>query len=114
MTDRLASENIRIDRYFFLGYKVSVMTLITTADAAKKLGVHQTRVQVLIRAGRLPAQMIGGTYVINEPDLALVADRKPGRPPKPKPETTAEQGAVNGAAQTEAQPRKRAAKKKGK
>lgn len=56
--------------------------LITTAEAAEKLGVHQTRVQVLIRTGRLPAQLIGGTYVIEESDLALVADRKPGRPKK--------------------------------
>jgi excisionase family DNA binding protein len=61
------------------------MKLITTADAAERLGIHQTRVQVLIRGGRLPAQMLGGTYVINEDDLRLVADRKPGRPPKPSP-----------------------------
>jgi len=58
------------------------MKLITTADAAARLGIHQTRVQVLIRGGRLPAQMLGGTYLINEDDLRLVADRKPGRPPK--------------------------------
>jgi len=60
------------------------MGLISTADAAEKLGVHITRVQVLIREGRLPAQMIGGSYVINESDLPLVANRKPGRPPKTK------------------------------
>lgn len=58
------------------------MRLISTADAAEKLGVHITRVQVLIREGRLPAQMIGGSYVINDEDLKLVADRKPGRPQK--------------------------------
>ncbi|MEJ7711081.1 MAG: helix-turn-helix domain-containing protein [Pyrinomonadaceae bacterium] len=58
------------------------MKLITTADAAERLGIHQTRVQVLIRGGRLPAQMLGGTYLINEDDLRLVADRKPGRPLK--------------------------------
>jgi excisionase family DNA binding protein len=58
------------------------MGLISTADAAEKLGVHITRVQVLIREGRLPAQMIGGSYVINDEDLKLVADRKPGRPQK--------------------------------
>lgn len=60
------------------------MKLISTVEAAERLGVHVTRVQVLIREGRLPAQMIGGSYVINEDDLKLVADRKPGRPPKPK------------------------------
>lgn len=58
------------------------MALISTADAAEKLGVHMTRVQVLIREGRLPAQMIGGSYVINDKDLKLVAERKPGRPLK--------------------------------
>ena len=62
------------------------MKLISTAEAAEKLGVHITRVQVLIREGRLPAQMIGGSYVINEDDLKLVADRKPGRPSKSKQE----------------------------
>lgn len=59
--------------------------MITTADAALRLGVHQTRVQVLIRGGRLPALMLGGTYLINERDLKLVAIRKPGRPPKQAP-----------------------------
>ena len=46
------------------------------------MGVHITRVQVLIREGRLPAQKIGRTYVVNEDDLKLVEDRKPGRPRK--------------------------------
>lgn len=58
------------------------MRLISTAEAAEKLGVHITRVQVLIREGRLPALMVGGSYIINEDDLKLVKDRKPGRPPK--------------------------------
>lgn len=58
------------------------MKLISAAEAAGKLGVHITRVQVLIREGRLPAQKVGGSYVINEGDLRLVKDRKPGRPPK--------------------------------
>jgi excisionase family DNA binding protein len=58
------------------------MKLISAAEAAEKLGVHITRVQVLIREGRLPAQKVGGSYVINDSDLKLVKDRKPGRPPK--------------------------------
>lgn len=57
------------------------MKLITTADAAKRLGVHRTRVNVLIREGRLPAQQIGRAYLIDEKDLALVSERKVGRPP---------------------------------
>ena len=56
------------------------MKLISSAEAAKTLGVHITRVQVLIREGRLPAKLVGRTYVIDESDLRLVADRKPGRP----------------------------------
>ena len=58
------------------------MKLISTAEAAKRLGVHITRVQVLIREGRLPAQKVGPNYVVREGDLRLVADRKPGRPAK--------------------------------
>jgi excisionase family DNA binding protein len=58
------------------------MGLISSAEAAERLGVHITRVQVLIREGRLPAQRIGRTYVVNEDDLRLVEDRKPGRPRK--------------------------------
>ncbi len=57
-----------------------IMKLISSAEAAKKLGVHITRVQVLIREGRLPARLVGRTYVIEESDLRLVAGRKPGRP----------------------------------
>jgi excisionase family DNA binding protein len=66
------------------------MKLISAAEAAGRLGVHITRVQVLIREGRLPAQKVGGSYVINESDLKLVKDRKPGRPPKAKAETSSE------------------------
>lgn len=58
------------------------MGLISSAEAAERLGVHITRVQVLIREGRLPAQKIGRTYVVNEDDLKLVEDRRPGRPRK--------------------------------
>jgi excisionase family DNA binding protein len=64
------------------------MGLISSAEAAERLGVHITRVQVLIREGRLPAQRIGRTYVVNEDDLKLVEDRKPGRPPKAKAEAS--------------------------
>jgi excisionase family DNA binding protein len=62
------------------------MKLISAAEAAEKLGIHITRVQVLIREGRLPAQKVGGSYVIDQGDLKLVRDRKPGRPRKTKTE----------------------------
>lgn len=58
------------------------MGLINTKEAAEKLGVSTLRVQQLIWGGRLPANKIGRDYVIQEADLKLVADRKPGRPSK--------------------------------
>ncbi len=58
------------------------MTLITTAEAAARLGVHRTRVNVLIKEGRLPAQRYGRAYLIDEKDLKLVEERTVGRPPK--------------------------------
>lgn len=58
------------------------MTLITTAQAAERLGISVRRVQELIYSGRLPAQQFGRTYVVNESDLKLVEARKPGRPRK--------------------------------
>lgn len=56
------------------------MKLLSATEAAERLGVTANRVRALIVAGRLPAQKIGRDYVIQEKDLALVADRKPGRP----------------------------------
>jgi chemotaxis receptor (MCP) glutamine deamidase CheD len=35
------------------------------------------RVQQLAKAGRLPAKVFGGSLMIEEKDLALVAERKP-------------------------------------
>ncbi len=64
------------------------MGLITTSQAANLLGISARRVQELINGGRLPAQQFGRTYVIKEEDLKLVADRKPGRPPKAKTEAS--------------------------
>jgi len=47
-------------------------------------GVDSSRVRVLIREGRLPAQKVGRDWVILEPDLELVRVRKPGRPKNQK------------------------------
>lgn len=38
----------------------------------------------MIRAKRLPAKQLGRDYFIEEADLALVKDRKPGRPISPQ------------------------------
>jgi excisionase family DNA binding protein len=60
------------------------MKLLTTTDVAEKLGVSQRRVLALIKDGRLPAQRLGRDYLIEETDLKLVRNRKPGRPVTPK------------------------------
>jgi excisionase family DNA binding protein len=63
------------------------MKLISTDDAAKKLGVTGRRIRQLIDEGKLPAQHIGGGYVIDESALEGVKIYgKAGRPPKVKAE----------------------------
>lgn len=56
------------------------MATLSSKDAAARLNISIRRVQELIKKGRLPAKMIGGVYLIDEKDLALVKNRKPGRP----------------------------------
>jgi excisionase family DNA binding protein len=56
------------------------MKLLSAKQAAEILGVHHSRVRVLINEKRLPAQKIGGAWIIKEKDLEKVKDRKPGRP----------------------------------
>jgi len=62
------------------------MTFLSTADAAKELGVNESRVCQLILAGRLKAQKLGKrVWLILPKDLDAVRVRKPGRPwPKRK------------------------------
>lgn len=58
-------------------------TLITTAAAAKILGVGQRRVRAMIAAGLLPATKITEQmYLIDPKDVAKVPRRAPGRPKK--------------------------------
>jgi excisionase family DNA binding protein len=63
------------------------MGILTTAQAADRLGISVRRVQQLVQDGRLPAKEFGGSLMIEESDLKLVSDRKPGRPPKAKEAT---------------------------
>lgn len=58
------------------------MVLLTTSEAAERLGVSARRVRELITDQRLPAEKKGRDYLISEADLKLVKDRKPGRPRK--------------------------------
>jgi excisionase family DNA binding protein len=59
---------------------------LTTREAAEKLGVTVGRVQQFVAEGRLPSVKAGRDRFILESDLALVSERKTGRPPKPKEE----------------------------
>jgi excisionase family DNA binding protein len=87
---KLYAMTYSLSRIFFcldldlLRIRIGTMELLTTRDAAEKLGVSVLRVQQLIWDGRLPAKKMGRDYFINKDDLKLVANRKPGRPPKPK------------------------------
>jgi excisionase family DNA binding protein len=56
-----------------------VVKLVTTKDAAKKLGVTDGCVRAMILGGRLPAGKFGRAHLIREEDLKLVKNRKPGR-----------------------------------
>jgi excisionase family DNA binding protein len=58
------------------------MKIISTAEAAKRLGVTQSRVQKMIAAKRLKAIKVGREWLIDPKDLAAVQDRKVGRPRK--------------------------------
>lgn len=58
--------------------------ILTTREAAEKLGVSPARVRQLVLAGDLPAEKFGRDLMIKEADLKLVEDRPVGRPPKPK------------------------------
>ena len=59
------------------------MNLLTTKEAAEKLGVTVRRVQAMIIDGRLKAQKLGRDYVIEDSELETVKERKTGRPSKP-------------------------------
>ena len=62
------------------------MAKLTTRQAAEKLGISIRRINALIESGHLPAEKFGPINMIDEDDLKLVEDRKPGRPPKLKEE----------------------------
>lgn len=58
------------------------MEVLTAAQAAALLNISVRRVQQLVKSGRLPARVFGGALMIRAGDLKLVANRRPGRPPK--------------------------------
>ena len=60
------------------------MKIITTVEAARRLGVTPNRVRALIQAKRLKAFKFGREWLIDPKDLDAVMDRKVGRPKKPR------------------------------
>jgi excisionase family DNA binding protein len=56
------------------------MRIISTAEAAKRLGVTPDRVRKMIIAKRLKAIKVGREWLIDPKDLDAVKDRKVGRP----------------------------------
>jgi excisionase family DNA binding protein len=58
------------------------MAKLTAKQAGALLGVTDARVRQMVLEGKLPAGRFGKNLMIDEKDLALVGNRKPG--PKPK------------------------------
>jgi excisionase family DNA binding protein len=58
------------------------MEYLSTQQVAERLGIDSSGVRKLILSGRLPAMKVGRDHLIKAEDLALVSDRKPGRPKK--------------------------------
>lgn len=59
------------------------MNLLSTKEAAEKLGISSIRVRQLIQEGKIEATRVGRDYVINEADLANIKTYgKAGRPKK--------------------------------
>jgi len=58
--------------------------LLTTQQAAERLGITDSRVRQLVLEGRLPAQRFGRSHMIRAADLKAVEGMKRGRPAKIK------------------------------
>ena len=54
--------------------------ILTTKEAAERLGVTTGRVRAMIAAGRLRAQKFGRDHQIRDADLEPVLERHIGRP----------------------------------
>lgn len=63
--------------------------LLTTAEAAEKLGLTVRAVQKMIESGRLQAKRVGRDYIISAASLKNIERKSPaGRPPKAKTVTS--------------------------
>lgn len=62
----------------------SVDGLVTVQEAAKELAIDPSRVRELIHAGDLPAERLGGRWVMSIENLERVRNRRAGRPLAPR------------------------------
>lgn len=60
--------------------------MMTTAQAAARLGVAVRTIQAWIKSGRLPARKMGRDWFIAEADLETFSPPPQGRPPQGTPE----------------------------
>lgn len=60
--------------------------LCSVGDAARELGVSPRRVRKMIQDGRLPAERVGGRWIIDRDSASApeVSERRPGRPWSPQ------------------------------
>jgi excisionase family DNA binding protein len=66
--------------------------LLTTPQAAARLGLTVRAVQKMIEAGRLTAQKVGRDYLIDPLALENIPKQAPGRPPKQVTATSKKKG----------------------
>lgn len=64
--------------------------ILTTQQAAERLGVSIIRVRQYITSGRLPASKVGRDYLIRSVDVAHFERRRTGRPTKHEPKEQGE------------------------
>jgi excisionase family DNA binding protein len=77
------NKNLPLEADFYSWYKVA-MRMLTTNEAAERLGLSVRRVNDFIQDGRLPAQKFGRAHMISERDVDKIAkvERRRGRPRK--------------------------------
>ena len=59
-------------------YILVIMNLLTTKEAAGRLGISERRVRVLLEQGRIRGQKIGVQWLIEEKDLHYERRRRVG------------------------------------
>ncbi len=72
-----------IEQPYRLAIKVRMGQLLTTTEAAKRRNMDPKYILRLVQTGKIPAQKIGGRWLIEEHNLAALPPKsKRGRPRK--------------------------------